>query len=262
MGCHGYGPGVRRFGAYIDETGDRGLGTNSSPIFGMAAIVIRETDLPSLREATAQLRSDFGVPKDSTMSWKQHVKTHDRRKRAADVLSRVEGMTVCYVYADKSALTPGSYRDNPTRFYNWVAFKTYKSVVWAARNMGANDLRIRFGHVRRHDHTTTHEYITREAAKDAKIPDAIVTAMTWQGADRYTASQAADLCGGFLQAALWPHGAFGYTEPSYLLTMWPRIRVVNGCAIPLGIMSMPNTDLLTRQPWFPCDGCPKTCDDA
>ena len=59
---------MRRFGAYIDETGDRGLGTNSSPIFGMAAIVIRETDLPSLREATAQLRSDFGVPKDSTMN--------------------------------------------------------------------------------------------------------------------------------------------------------------------------------------------------
>ena len=114
--------GERRFYAYIDETGDRGTNAGSSPIFGMAAVIVSERSAPDLRAAVRQLRSDFGVPDDKVMSWKDHLKNHDRRRRAAAVLGAVPGITVCLAYADKSALAPNSYRSDKVRFYNYVAW--------------------------------------------------------------------------------------------------------------------------------------------
>lgn len=223
----------------------------------MAAVLVQSTDGPNLRAAVNRLRADFSVPPDSVLSWKEHAKTHDRRKRAVDVLRAVPGIQVCYVYARKAALQPGSYRDDRSRFYNYVAFKTYKSVVWAARAMGASELHVRFGHVRHHDHTATKSYIERQAARDQNVPHQLVRSMRWVSADRYAESQAADLLGGFLRAATWPTGQFDYVEPSYLLGIWPKIRNAGDCAIPLGIMSMPSYDVLTTEPWFPCSHCDK-----
>lgn len=93
---------------YVDETGDRGASPKSSPIFGMAAIVLDEAGVQGIRNAVGQLRLDFKVPPGSVLSWKEYVKTHDRRRRAADVLAAVTGIKVCYVYTVKSHLRPGS----------------------------------------------------------------------------------------------------------------------------------------------------------
>jgi hypothetical protein len=145
------------------------------------------------------------------------------------------------------------------RFYNYVAYMTYKSVVWAARNwQGANaQLWTRFSHVRRHDHRATETYIRTQAQRDPRVPFHMEQSLRWVSADRYLESQAADLFGGFLKAAIWPAGEFNYTESSYLLSIWSKIRNSEDCAIPLGIMSMPNKRLTCEMPWFPCDGCPE-----
>lgn len=246
-----------KFFAYVDETGDRGSSTNSSPIFGMAAVIVPETSAPGLRAAVDQLRADFTVPTATVLSWKEHLKNHDRRKRAVEVLRSVPSIRVCYVYAKKSALQPGTYRDDKARFYNYVAYKTYKSIVWACRNLGADEIHIRFGHVRHHDHTATEAYIRRAARQEHNVPDSLVRSMRWVSADRYRESEAADLFGGFLRAATWPSGQFSYVEPSYLLDIWPMIRNSEACAIPLGIMSMPANSVLTSESWFPCNHCRK-----
>lgn len=247
----------RKVHVYIDETGDRGSSKSSSPIFGMAAVLVDETGALNLRSAVDRLRADFRVPVGKVMSWKDHVKTHDRRRRAADVLSAVEGLKICYVYAVKSELRAGSYRDDPQRFYNYIAYMTYKSTLWAARAwVGAGGLVwTRFGHVRHHDHRTTEAYIRSEAARDPRVPFDMEQGLRWVSADRYAESQAADLFGGFLKAALWPDGEFNYVEPAYLLRVWRQLRSSESCAIPLGIMPMPNYSLLTSQPWFPCGHC-------
>jgi len=57
--------------AYIDETGDRGASPQSSPIFGMAAIILDEQGAVATRAAVKQLRADFNVPDGSVMSWKR-----------------------------------------------------------------------------------------------------------------------------------------------------------------------------------------------
>jgi hypothetical protein len=244
---------------YIDETGDRGQAATSSPIFGMAAVIVDDRAAIALRSAVKQLRQDFDVPVGRVMSWKADAKSHDRRKRAAEVLGAVEGLRICYVYVLKSELDATSYLGSPQRFYNYVAYKTYKSAIWAARSWKGPEARVwtRFGHVRRHDHTTTAEYIEREAAADPKVPHLMEQGMRWVSADKYLESQAADLYGGFLKSAVWPAGQFGYTEPAYLLSIWHQIRNSGDCVIPLGLMSMPNSRLVRANSWFPCGHCRK-----
>ncbi|HEV7648718.1 MAG TPA: DUF3800 domain-containing protein [Actinophytocola sp.] len=244
---------------YVDETGDRGQRPTSSPIFGMAAVLVDDHAAIALRLAVKQLRNDLQVPGNSVMSWKNHAKNHDRRKRAAELLGAVDGLRVCYVYVVKSALRPDSYLSDPQRFYNYLAYKTYKSTLWAARNWKGSNVRVwtRFGHVRRHDHTTTASYIAREAAAEPKVPHDLEQGIRWVSADRYLESQAADMYGGFLKSAVWPDGQFGYTEPSYLLSIWHQIRNSGDCVIPLGLMSMPDSSLVRQNAWFPCQRCEK-----
>lgn len=248
-----------RLYAYIDETGDRGNSEKSSPIFGMAAVVVDERSAVSLRRAVTTLRQDLRVPDGTVMSWKTHVKTHDRRRRAAELLGGVDGLKVCYVYSVKNQLRPGSYRDDRHRFYNYVAFTIYKSILWTARSWKGPAARIwtRFGHVRHHDHRTTARYLTYEAERDSRVPSEMEQGLRWVSADRYLESQVADIYCGFLKAALWPQGEFGYVEPAYLLSVWHQIRNSERCVIPLGLMSMPSNDIVRANPWFPCGTCPK-----
>lgn len=246
--------------AYIDETGDRGYGgkKGTSPVFGMAAVLVTEEGAIALQAAVAKLRDDFDIPDGEPMSWKRHVKNHSKRIHAQRTLATVEDIKVCYVYAVKSALADGSYRDDPRRFYNYVAYKTYKSVLWAARNWQGSDARLwtRFGHVKHHNHKTTKDYIESETAWDPKLPTNMEQGLRWVSADKYAESQAADLYGGFLKAAIWPDD-YGNVEPRYLLGIWHQIRMSEACAIPLGIMSMPKHQLLADQSWFPCVDCTK-----
>ncbi|MEP9417477.1 DUF3800 domain-containing protein [Gordonia sp. VNQ95] len=246
----------KRLYAYIDETGDRGTNVGSSPIFGMAAVIVDDASARTLREAVKQLRSDFGVPDGKVMSWKEHVKNHDRRRRAAAVLGSVAGLTVCLAYADKSALSPSSYRSDKVRFYNYVAWMTYKSILWSARSLGGNSAEVwtRFGHVKHHDHEGTKEYLEREAERDDRVPHQMEQGLRWVSADQYLESQAADLYGGFMRAALWPT-EWNLVEPAYLLAVWHQLRNSHDCAIPLGFMSMPDYSNLYSRDWFPCATC-------
>nr|WP_199347695.1 DUF3800 domain-containing protein [Mycobacteroides chelonae] len=246
---------------YVDETGDRGSSAESSPVFGMAAVIVDSATAQHLQATIDQLRRDFKVPSGKVMSWKDHLGPHDRRRRAAQLLVSVPGLTVCYVWALKSALSPGSYLDDNDRFYNWVAFKTYKSSMWAARNVHGQSARVhfRFGHVRRFDHEKSRQYIEAEAAADPKVPHHLQASLRWVSADQYRESQAADLFGGFLSAAVWPKGQFQMTEPSYLHTVWPVIRKnPQQCAIPLGLFGMPDHSIITGSDWFPCKCCPRS----
>lgn len=244
---------------YIDETGDRGSTAKSSPIFGMAAVLADDAGAAGLQAAVNTLRADFGVPASSLLSWKAHVKNHDRRRRAAEVLAQVPGIKVCYAYATKAELQAGTYKDDQQLFYNFVAYRLYKSILWAARNWKGPGGKVwtRYSHVRHHDHTTTDAYIRRQATQDPKVPFHMEQGLKWVSATTYAESQAADLFGGFLKSALWPSGDFGYTEPAYLQSVWHQIRNSDTCAIPLGIFPMPNFESLTKLDWFPCPTCSK-----
>ncbi|VXB25872.1 hypothetical protein ARTHRO9V_130227 [Arthrobacter sp. 9V] len=249
--------------AYIDETGDRGSVTvaNSSPIYGMACVLVDQPAASRLQAAVARLRKDFGVPDDRDMSWKKDLKSHSRRKHAAAVLGAVPGVTVLFVYYRKDRITQGTYHTDQQRAYDYLAHKMHKAILWATQFSGYFSVAIRFGHVRHHDHNKTKTYL--EGHRDTKAAQALVQReLKWVASKDHSESQAADLYGGFLKSAIW-EDEYGSFEGSYIKTIWHQIRQAHlcgnsyspHCAIPLGIMSMPESYLVTQHDWFPCGAC-------
>ncbi|MBM7504215.1 DUF3800 domain-containing protein [Agromyces aurantiacus] len=244
--------------AYIDETGDRGLAgkPGSSPIFGMAAILLTEESARAVRAAVKQLRVEFRVPDGVVMSWKEHLKTHARRMRAGQVLSAIPDVCLIYVYCQKDAVT-GRYVQDRELFYNYVALKMYKSILWAARAWKGPNERVntRFGHVRGHDHRSTEEYFRAQRRYERTVPWHMENGLRWVSADRFLESQAADLYGGFLRSAVWPD-EFGNVEGRFIRDVWHQIRRGNGnCPVPLGLMSMPTNELVKQFEWYECPHC-------
>lgn len=143
------------------------------------------------------------------------------------------------------------------RFYNYVAGKTYRGILWAAHHWDAEPARVwtRFGQVMGFDHgTTTRPYLEGPVVAPANVPNHIEQGLRWVSATNYLESQAADLYACFLKAAVWPD-RYGNFEGGYLRTVWHQLRNSEGCAIPLGLMSIPESSLVACHDWFPCDAC-------
>ncbi|WP_206154219.1 DUF3800 domain-containing protein [Cellulosimicrobium aquatile] len=247
--------------AYVDETGDRGMFKgNASPIFGMAGVIVDVNSEVAARAALRQLRTEFRVPDDKPMSWKEHVKGHDRRVHAATVLADLKGVTLVYVVADKQALSSGTYKDDITLFYNVIAYETLKRILWTAAHgrVVRHQVEVRFGHVKKHDPTDTHNYFQIKKRQDgAKVPFDLMTHLGWVDATQYEMSQLADLYAGFLKAATWPND-WGDVEGAYLTRIWHQIRNSHRCILSLGLQYRPSNDLVRAMPWWPCASCTST----
>lgn len=240
--------------AYVDETGDLGgnlANSKTSPVFGFAAILVGPVAALELRAAVDQLRNDFGVVSAKPMSWKDHIRTDERRMHAVRTLGAIRDVRVLYVYTDKRVVT-GPYVQTRGALYNYVAGKCYKSILWAARNQGADFVHLRFGQVANFDHRTTKDYFEHQVDADPKVPNERVAGLQWVAATQYRESQAADIYAGFLRAAVWPD-EFGGLHPQYLQGVWHQVRTgPTGCTIPLGFMSMPTNDVARVLPWWSC----------
>lgn len=250
-----------RVRSYIDETGDRGHGPRSSPIFGMSAVMVDDAAEQDARLALRQLRADFHTPPGRPLSWKDDIKTHqERRAHAASVLAGVSGLRVVHVVVSKDRLAAGSYVDDVTLMYNVVAYSLLQRILWASRNWpgGARGVDVRFGHVKAHDHTDTHRYFQIKKGQDApKTPFGLMTELAWVPATKYEMSQVADLYAGFLKAAFWP-SIWGDVDGVHLVRTWPQIRKVNGCVMTLGMQARPDSNWAKGMPWWPCPGCTST----
>lgn len=243
--------------AYVDETGDRGKPGLSSPIFGMAGVVVTDHGERDARAALRQLRSDFSTPPGRPLSWKNDLDTHERRVHAAKVLAGVAGLTVVYVAADKAALRPATYRDDATVFYNVIAYETFKRIIWTSSRMptGPHRVAVRFGHVAKHPNVDTLNYflIKRREGAD-RVPYDLVTQLDWVNAGQFDMSQVADVYAGFLKAATWPN-KWGDVEGAYLLQIWHQIRNSHQCVLTLGLQYRPDSQLIRKMPWWPCKNC-------
>lgn len=175
------------------------------------------------------------------------------------MLGGLPGLRVCYAYAVKAELDAGSYRSSHERFYNYVAKHLDNQVLWAARDWRGSGARVwtRFGHVKGFDHDSTARYLAESVRNDSRVPHHMEQGLRWVSSTEYLESQAADLFAGFLKAAVWPDGAYGYVEAAYLTSVWHQIHKSDSCVIPLGIHVMPDDRLLRMNSWFPCRDCRK-----
>lgn len=246
----------KTFWAYSDETGDRGLGANASPIFGMATVLGDAQAMTELREAIGTLRTDFKVQDGTVMSWKKHLKTAERRLHAVKTLANLSRHRVVYAVSKKTELADGSFQSDEKRFYDFVSSAAYKGTLWAARNMGADEVRIRFGRVKGVDHDHTRDYIRKANDPDSKVPTGMEKELSWVGADQHYESEAADFYAGFLKTAFWPDD-YGNTDHILLQRVWHQVRKgPNQCAVPLGMFTMPHYGVVLGADWFWCQGCP------
>lgn len=247
--------------AYVDETGDPGSASKSSQAFGMAAIIMGSVGVSAARSLADELKREFSIPAHKPLSWKDHVREHDRRRFVSRKLAELPDLVVTYNYCRKSEVNYGNFVKDRGMFYNYVAGKTYKSILWTARYWpngdSRNTVKTSFGHVRGFDHeATTLPYFKIAVDADPKVPNQLERKLAWVDGRKYRESMIADLFAGCLHSAI-TDDRYGSPEGSYLLNVWPQIRNSGRCAIPLGLMSIPQNSLVTKFDWFPCSTCTK-----
>ena len=224
----------------------------------MAAVVVDPESETRARAAIRQLRTDFSTPAKRPLSWKEDVRNDRQRALHASLtLSRVPGIRLLYVVVNKELLAPGTYGDDLTLFYNYIAYNVLKRVLWAANYGpgGRSQVDVRFGHVAHHDHRDTHRYFHGRRDADRNVPFDLLSSLTWTGASQFEMSQVADLYGGFLKQAFWAD-KYCNVDGDYLVRVWHQIRQPDGCAIHLGLMPAPSSEWAKSMSWFPCTDCP------
>ncbi len=63
----------------MDETGDRGWGGSSSPIFVMSAVIVRDAEVDRLKAVRDDICDALGKPTSTTLHWAENIKTHPGR---------------------------------------------------------------------------------------------------------------------------------------------------------------------------------------
>lgn len=152
LGDHSRSPAL--LGAYVDETGDRGFTTKSSPIFGITAVLVADELDAMMRSAVTTLRSDFGV-EGVPLLWSRYCGPahHDRRRHVARTLAKVPGLQAIYVMIDKlRSPDSAAMRTDQRLAYNYVARLAFERIALAARawHGGSRRAVVRVAHVKGH----------------------------------------------------------------------------------------------------------------
>lgn len=244
--------------AYVDETGDRGATSKSSPFFAFACVLVADEDEVHLRAAVSRLRRDLAVPPGRPLHWKDHVKSFPRRQHVARVLADVPLVQVVYVVVEKAAIpASATMRRDHAVFYNFAAAIVVERVLLAARDCpgGTRDAVIRFGHVKGFDHRTTTAYFDLRKRRDPPwTPWHLLRGgVHFDGQANWDGLQAADQYGGMLSVAIRPD-QFGNYEPHHFLTVSHQIRRVDGRAWRYGFKFLGNDPTITTLPWWPSAG--------
>lgn len=107
---------------FCDETGDRGWSADSSPWFGMCAVMVPQEAIPQMRATLAGLRHEINT--DKPLHWVEHfqkAKQGPRRQMAALMLAALPGVKVIYVVADKATLKASPrLRESTDLFYHYT----------------------------------------------------------------------------------------------------------------------------------------------
>lgn len=201
-----------KLSVYVDETGDRGHNTNSSPFFAMTALMVPAEDDWTVRYAAGGLRTLIHASRpDSTtpLHWVDHfrAKRPERRLRAATVLAQMPSAKVVHVIApkDEVRLFPGLW--DTSRFYNYTAKYLLERVARIACEWpgGPRLAIVRLGAVKGMDHNETANYLDRARRgliDDFKVPwEHIKWPPAWTGTD-WDGIQLADIHAGLLNVAL------------------------------------------------------------
>ncbi|MBU4215278.1 MAG: DUF3800 domain-containing protein [Actinobacteria bacterium] len=247
-----------RVEVYVDEFGDRGFTTRSSPFFAMTAVMVPVESVPYMKVIAAGLRAQIRT--DKPLHWVEHFtpkpKHAARRALAASLVAGIPGVTTIYVIADKATMIAGEHlRHDQDAFYNYVTKLLLERVAFAAKHWprGPRLALARLSSIKGTRDVDSVEYL--EAVRDRGRTDApmefIKWPPTWHGPERYDGLQIADIYMGMMGAALTgDDGDLGCA--THLLTHRHQIRRgPAGQVIGWGIKVYGDPLVLTRRAWWP-----------
>lgn len=216
--------GRDRYHVYVDEAGDRGSKSTSSPVFILSAIIVHADADRSVRDALEKINGQLGRAPDRAIHWRDDL-GHPERKMAASTLGAVDAhfinIVVCKLSYDEART---HFISDPIAQYNFCVHLLLERVSWLMERQRPRGVaKIHLAHVRRFKYDRLHSYLedlqkqkTRIAWEALSLPPKIEAAQAIRGL------QAADILAGSVYAAVRtdPHGEY---EPEYLRRVAPRL---------------------------------------
>lgn len=235
---------------YIDETGDRGTRSTSSPYFTFSAVCVRRSNNALVRDFMDSIKPALGLPAAAKPKWKRM--THLQRVAATLAIADLP-VRLIFVCVPKASMRQTSKLvADPTAFYNYAARMLVERVSWLARThhttahltfekvkgFPPSQLRSYLDLLRqRREPSTDWDHIHRDVRVDspANIPALLVP----------------DLTAGAWDAATRPDRETGLTEPAYLHNMAKLVyRSQQGKVLGYGVKVLgPTPDLCATPLW-------------
>ncbi|SFT83642.1 Protein of unknown function [Actinopolyspora lacussalsi subsp. righensis] len=241
---------------YVDETGDRGFGKNSSSFFAMTALMIPAESVSYARAVAAGLRYEIGTSRP--LHWVEHFKPKraDRRRLATRMLASIPNVKTIHVITHKATVQFNeALRSDNEKFYNYTTRLLLERIALAAHGWhgGARLAILRLGSVRHMDHDGTVSYLNLVQ----NIPSPVHTPWehirwppSWHGTSEYDGLQLADLHAGILSVAL--RGAPDDVRSAQLLIeCGHQLHRANGKLLNCGVKIIGENDFVTNRSWWP-----------
>jgi hypothetical protein len=125
------------FNCYIDESGDEGLGSKSSPWFVLSAVIVRASDERELmnyeNEAIQKVWIDNGHNPIKRIHWRE--RTHSQRMGIAKILAeKPYTQTLVGVWKEKLTRTKENGLRNRSMFYAYACKLILERISWYVDN--------------------------------------------------------------------------------------------------------------------------------
>jgi hypothetical protein len=234
--------------AYIDESGQRGLGTDGSDHFIMTAVVIRSTNAERTAPMLASLRSDLKRQPEHTLSWK-HLKTHEQRLHACQTLATNTWMKTITVVVCKRHIGTDLPDDGSRYLYtmrlllerlSWLARDEKETVSYTL----AHIIRMKIAQVRKY------EQILQRMKTEIVWSNVANSGGSFSTPEALDELQIADFVASATATAFEPDN-YGNTERRYLDALRPLIwRRGNGAMTSYGMKMHPwSESTKAAYPW-------------
>jgi hypothetical protein len=198
-----------RIEVFVDEYGDRGFTTKSSPVFAMTAVLVPTERIVDVKVVVGGLKNVINTPKP--LHWVEHFTPKQehasRRALAARLIAGLPDVRVIYVVAHKGTLISGErLQADKDLFYNYMTKLLLERVAFEARDWpgGARLAVARLSAVKNMHHEGSVDYLegVRRQGKTKAPMEHILWPPRWYDPSKFDGLQLADLYMGMFGTAL------------------------------------------------------------
>ncbi|MDP8930557.1 MAG: DUF3800 domain-containing protein [Actinomycetota bacterium] len=211
----------RLFRVYIDEAGDRGWDSNSSPVFVLAAVIVPDEEDRLARSILDEINVQLGRAPQSLLHWSKNLKEHSPRKLVARTIGASDVALTAVIVHKSCLVNAGSALGDPAKQYNYAVRRLLERVTWYVDRRDGEAI-LTFAHVRRFPYDELEDYLRHLRNSATEIKWRALRRVRINQPKKIRLLQMADLVAGCIYAAVRTD-KFGDYEPAYLREIAPRL---------------------------------------